>query len=376
LFERIVCAIGHPADKLEVVGRPDFDQNPFNWQPREYLMRIRNYCLLLTGGLFFGALLSASTTHADEPSAAVESQATESKPRELTAQEKEEILRSIRRQQAMQAEMDKLFESKDAEALLDEVAAIFDARQYNKSHYAYSKLIDRFEEKDLAPLLAAYDRAEGVEARIWLAAVADYCGDQQLLKKLADEVERKLKGESRDRAAVAVAFKLGDARMTPYLIEALTSKAKLWADWQVEVGPSAAYLLTALTNHYFGDYPTGLANYSCWVMPPPIVPYPVPMAVDQDAEQAAETQKKWRAWWRDNKARSQKEWALEGLERDVAMVRKKGPIPMSDNGRLESRLLRFLEVQFIDGDPESIREIEQAWKQAQRHYTVPAPLAR
>jgi len=331
--------------------------------------------LLLTTGMFVAALVPGGTTYADEPSASAESQAKESKPRELTLEEKEDILRSVRRHEAMCAAVDKLFESKNVHAALDQVAAIFDDRKYNESRYAYSKLIDSYREKDLAPLLAAYDRAENVEARIWLAAAADYCGNQLLLKKLADEVQHKLKGESRVRAAVAVAFKLGDARMTPYLIEALTSEADLWADWQFEVGPSAAYLLTALTNHYFGDYPTALTNFSCFVMPPPVVPYPVSMGFELDPDQAAQAQKEWRTWWRDNKARSQKEWVFEGLERDVAAIRE-GRIPESDADGLESRLIQFLKVHFIDGDAESVREVEQAWKQAQHHYTVPAPLAR
>lgn len=338
-------------------------------------MRICSSCVLLTSGLLVGALLAARTMRADEPSAASQAPATEAKPRGLTPEEKEEILRSVRQHEAMCAKVDKLFESKNVHAALDQVATIFGDGKYSESRYAYSKLIDSYREKDLAPLFAAYDRAENVEARIWLAAAADYCGNQQLLKRLADEVQHKLHGEARHRAAVAVAFKLGDARMTPYLIEALTSKADLWADWQFEVGPSAAYLLTALTNHYFGDYPTALTNFSCFVMPPPVVPYPVSMGFELNPEQAAEAQKKWRTWWRDNKAGSQREWVLDGLARDVAMVRE-GRIPESDADGLESRLIQFLEVHFIDGDPESVREVEQAWKQAQRHYTVPAPLAR
>lgn len=47
----------------------------------------------------------------------------------------------------------------------------------------------------------------------------------------------------------------------------------------VEAFEQAGNMLTILTDYYAdGDHPTGLLNFSCFVMPPPVDPYPVPRA--------------------------------------------------------------------------------------------------
>lgn len=334
-------------------------------------MRFRSISVIVCVCMLSAALMPAMAICQD--AASTDDSDQKRAPKSSTAPERAELEQLILRVEAQRAPIDKIFaSSKDTDTLLDAVAVIFEQREYVGSTYAYSKLIDLFDESDLSPLLRAYRRTKSVEARIWFASTADYCDNQVLLKKLSQEVET-LKGELRARAAIAVAFRLGDPSMVPHLIESLSSKIDLWIDYPVKAGPSAAYLLTELTNQFFGDYPDNLRNYSCWVMPPPVVPYPVPIASRDYIVTSAESQRDWRRWWQANKSRSQEEWVLAGIKRDVSLFRSGAGPEQSD--KLVGRLERFLGVELQFGYKPR-QGLEKAWESAQRHYRIPSRITK
>jgi hypothetical protein len=186
-----------------------------------------------------------------------------------------------------------------------------------------------------------------------------------------------LKGESQVRAAIAVAFQRGDASMVPYLIEALPSKTDFWVDFREKAGPSAAYLLTELTNQFFDEHPVGLTNFSCWTMPPPVVPYPIPYSSERSLDTCAQVQSQWREWWEANRSKSQKEWILEGIQRDVLLFRSANLAsdPQELDRGLVRRLQRFLGVD-IEFAAQPMQELEAAWTSAQREYTIPPRITK
>jgi hypothetical protein len=286
-----------------------------------------------------------------------------------TPEEWSEFKRWLREQSAKNAAIDQQFrQAQDVGALLKELAEVFEAKQYNQSHHTYRKLVEYFENRELTPLFRAYDRSDSIEARIWFATAAQRCGNSGLLRKLGREVHQELKGEAQQRAAIAVAFGLSDGSMVPYLIDALSSDFTYWIDGDTaQSAPSAAYLLTDLTNHFFDDYPRGLLNYSCWIMPPPVSPYPVPILSEEYRGETAVIQFRWRAWWAANRAKSRQQWILDGIERDVRLLDATPDIRNADERVLE-RIRRYVDLEWSS---EPKRALRGALDEAKKRYAIP-----
>jgi HEAT repeat protein len=262
----------------------------------------------------------------------------------------------------------------DDKELIAEAAPALASRDYNIAHYAYTKLIEQCQEGDLQHLVSAYNDADSLEVRIWLASVSDYCGSSELLHRLKDEAHQHLEGEGRQRAAIAVAFKLGDPSMVPYLIEALDSDFQLWDEGMVtQAAPSAAYLLTRLTNHFArGNHPSHLLNFSCFVMPPPVAPYPVPTGWGLRPNKQQDLRLRWEQWWEENRDRSQTDWIRDGLERDVETFLSS---PKTKDENLITRLRWFLDVDVRFAEKPR-RKVTKAWAAAKQAYTLPPRLTK